>query len=126
MVDLWGGWAWPDVPWQADTLAVVFSCSKGMATLCLQMAHDRGLVDLDAHVVDLWPEFGATGKDIVRVRHILSHTSGVLAPVDQGSLLTWSGEGWQDAEIEAGLAARSRRSRSAARSRTRRSASVGW
>lgn len=106
VVHLWGGWARPAEPWQEDTLAVIFSCSKGLATLCLQMAHDRGLVDLDAHVADLWPGFEAAGKSAVRVRHLLSHTSGVLAPADAASFLTWAGAGWADQErIEAGLAA---------------------
>ena len=106
VVNLWGGWARPGQPWREDTLAVVLSCSKGVSTLCLQMVHDRGGLDLDGHVSDLWPEFGTAGKEAVRVRHVLAHTSGVLAPVDASTLLSWRGRGWSDYEqIEAGLAA---------------------
>ncbi|WP_322767202.1 serine hydrolase domain-containing protein, partial [Frankia sp. Cr1] len=40
---------------------------------------DDGLLDLDEHVADIIPEFGANGKDAVTVRHVLTHTAGVLA-----------------------------------------------
>ena len=105
VVHLWGGWARPGQPWGEDTLAVVFSSSKGLATLCLQMVHARGGIDVDAHVADVWPEFGAASKERVRVRHVLAHTSGVLAPHDAASFLSWQGSGWGDSErIETGLA----------------------
>ena len=45
----------------------------------------RGELDLDATVATYWPEFAANGKQDVRVRHLLSHTSGVSGwqePID--------------------------------------------
>ena len=107
VVDLWGGWQGPGAPWDADTLAVLFSTTKGLATLCLQILHDRGSLDLDAHVSDLWPEFAQAGKGSVRVHHILAHTAGVLAPHDPGSFLRWGDpSGWDDDErLDAALAA---------------------
>jgi CubicO group peptidase (beta-lactamase class C family) len=47
-----------------------------MALVALTLA-DRGVLDLDAPVARYWPEFAANGKRDVRVRHLLSHTSGV-------------------------------------------------
>jgi CubicO group peptidase (beta-lactamase class C family) len=105
VVDLWGGWARPAEPWTRDTLAVLFSSTKGLTTLCLQLLHDRGALDLDGRVSDIWPEFAAADKGRIRVRHVLAHTAGVLAPVDPASIFTWQGAGWSDvAAIETALA----------------------
>jgi CubicO group peptidase (beta-lactamase class C family) len=38
---------------------------------------ERGDLSEDTRVVDVWPEFGAHGKDKVTVRHVLLHTAGV-------------------------------------------------
>jgi CubicO group peptidase (beta-lactamase class C family) len=106
VVNLWGGLARPGQAWERDTLTVVFSTTKALATLCAQILFDRGQLDLDARVADVWPEFSAAGKERVRVRHVLSHTSGVLAPVNVAEFLFWKGTGWdQYDEIAAGLAA---------------------
>jgi CubicO group peptidase (beta-lactamase class C family) len=79
VVDMWGGWV--DVehtaPWSRDTVTNVWSCSKTVTALAALMLVDRGLLDLDAPVAQYWPEFAAAGKDRIRVRQLLSHTSGV-------------------------------------------------
>jgi CubicO group peptidase (beta-lactamase class C family) len=46
----------------------------GLAVLTLV---SRGHLDVYAPVARYWPEFAATGKEAVEVRHLLSHTSGV-------------------------------------------------
>lgn len=38
---------------------------------------DRGAFGYDTPVVELWPEFGAHGKESVTVRHVLTHTAGL-------------------------------------------------
>jgi CubicO group peptidase (beta-lactamase class C family) len=38
---------------------------------------ERGLLDLSARVSKYWPEFAVHGKQHIKVRHILGHTSGV-------------------------------------------------
>jgi len=56
------------------------------------MLADRGLLDLDAPVANYWPEFAANGKDDVRVRHLLSYTSGVAGwqePMTADDLFDW-------------------------------------
>lgn len=77
MVDLWGG-----EDWEQDSVAAVFSVGKGAVALCANMLAEQGVLDLDAPVVDYWPEFGAEGKDDVPVRWLLTHQVG-LPYVDQ-------------------------------------------
>lgn len=77
VVDLWGGEARPGVPWRADTVVLVWSVTKTMAALTVLVLADRGDIDLDAPVARYWPAFAAHGKDDVRVRQLLGHTSGV-------------------------------------------------
>jgi len=38
---------------------------------------ERGLFGYDTPIVELWPEFGAHGKEAATVRHALTHTVGV-------------------------------------------------
>jgi CubicO group peptidase (beta-lactamase class C family) len=98
VADVWGGHARQDQPWERDTLTTIFSTTKALTTLCLQILFDRGRLDLDARIADLWPEFGTPGKERIRIRHVLSHTSGILAPVDPAAILSWQGYGWNDHE----------------------------
>ncbi len=81
VVDLWGGTADPRSgrPWGPDTLALTFSCSKGLVTSCVLMAAQDGQLELDAPVSDYWPAFGAAGKQDITVRMVLGHTAGVAA-----------------------------------------------
>ena len=91
VVDLWGGLASRETgePWHEDTLAIVFSATKGLVALCLLMLADRGKLDYDRPVADYWPEFAANGKAKVSVRDLLNHRAG-LAIVEQPlSLEDW-------------------------------------
>src|SRR5215475_5461918 len=78
-VDLWGGWADEarTVPWTEHTITNVFSTTKSMTSLAALVLVDRGELDLDATVARYWPEFAANGKEGIKVRQLLSHTSGV-------------------------------------------------
>jgi CubicO group peptidase (beta-lactamase class C family) len=79
-VDLWGGHK--DLerkqPWQKDTIVIMNSVAKSMCALCTHILIDRGLVDFNAPVARYWPEFAGAGKQKVLVRHVLSHTCGVI------------------------------------------------
>ena len=78
VVDLWAGDAdQAGRPWEQDTIVNVYSTTKTMAATCVLMLADRGEIDLDAPVADLWPEFGANGKEGVLVRHVMSHSAGL-------------------------------------------------
>lgn len=79
VVDLWAGTADAATgrPWDEETVAIVFSTTKGITAICAHMLAERNLLDLDAPVVRYWPEFGAEGKDAVLVRWLLSHQAGL-------------------------------------------------
>jgi len=82
LVDVWGGQAARSVPpreWSRHTLSVIFSCTKGLTTVCLLMLVDRGALDLDAPVCRYWPEFAAQGKADISVEEVLSHQSRLPA-----------------------------------------------
>src|SRR4051794_14591623 len=57
VVDLWGGSAGEERPWQRDTVVVVFSCTKGATALCAHLLASRGLLDIEAPVAEYWPEY---------------------------------------------------------------------
>lgn len=79
VVDLWGGWrdAAQRLPWQRDTRVNMMSVGKAMLALVTHMLVDRGGLDLDAPVARLWPEFGAAGKQGLRLRWLLDHRAGL-------------------------------------------------
>ena len=78
VVDLWGGLRTDDGdPWQADTMAMCFSTTKGVASAALHLQADAGRVDYDAPVATYWPEFAQNGKENLTVRHVLSHSAGL-------------------------------------------------
>jgi CubicO group peptidase (beta-lactamase class C family) len=81
VVDLWGGYRDLEgqLPWQEDTLILVFSTTKGVASLALAVAHSRGLFDYDEKVAAYWPEFAQNGKADITVRQLLSHQAGLCA-----------------------------------------------
>ncbi len=83
VVDLWGGVADPetDKPWMEDTLMLVYSTTKGVTAMCANKLAQEGKLDVDAPVVEYWPEFGKHGKGDIPVSHLLSHQAG-LAWVD--------------------------------------------
>ena len=79
VVDLWAGLADAHTgrPWREDTPVLVYSTTKGPTALCALLLWERGLLDIDAPVADLWPEFAAAGKAAVTTRHVLTHQAGL-------------------------------------------------
>jgi CubicO group peptidase (beta-lactamase class C family) len=79
VVDVWTGWAdrRGSQPWTADTGAMVFSATKGMASTVIHRLADRGLIDYEAPIADYWPEFGANGKADITVREMMRHRAGL-------------------------------------------------
>ncbi|MBZ9676306.1 serine hydrolase domain-containing protein [Mesorhizobium sp. ES1-1] len=86
VVDLWGGWADSGSrrPWREDTIAGIFSGTKGFVATCLLLLIERGQLQLDSPVGAYWPEFAARGKERILVRHLVSHQAclpGLATPV---------------------------------------------
>jgi CubicO group peptidase (beta-lactamase class C family) len=68
--------------WDDDTLAVLFSASKGLTAIVFAQLESAGEVDLNAPIELVWPEFGAHGKGTVSIADVLAHRGGVSAPRD--------------------------------------------
>lgn len=79
VVDLWGGLADPTIgtPWREDTLVLVYSATKGVTAICANLLIERGLLDPDAAVATVWPEFAANGKAAITVAQVMSHQAGL-------------------------------------------------
>jgi CubicO group peptidase (beta-lactamase class C family) len=77
VVDLWGGVKWDGSEWVSDTVCVIASGTKGICAVAVMMCVERGLVDLDARIDSLWPEFATGGKGHVTVGDALAHVAGV-------------------------------------------------
>lgn len=71
-----------------DAVFPVFSVGKGVVALAIAVQASRGLLDLDAPIADVWPQYGAAGKRGITVRQVLCHRAGVpqlpanLTPAD--------------------------------------------
>jgi CubicO group peptidase (beta-lactamase class C family) len=79
VVDVWTGWAdrRGSVPWSANTGAMVFSATKGLASTVIHRLVDRGLLAYDVPVAEYWPEFGANGKSAITIRDMMRHRAGL-------------------------------------------------
>lgn len=89
-VDLWGGLRDRDraLPWEPDTLANVWSTTKGVAATCIAMLVSRGQLAYEQRVAHYWPEFAANGKGEVTVAQLLSHQAGLSGFARQVDLET--------------------------------------
>jgi len=89
VVDLWGGVRNKQTgdPWEHDTMAIVYSATKGLAAMTLAIAHSRGWLDYEERVCTYWPEFAQQGKERITVRQLLAHQAGLYVldePLDRG------------------------------------------
>lgn len=81
VVDLMGGHRDKvgEVPYGPDTLQLVFSTTKGIASIAVAMCVQRGLIDYSERVAAYWPEFAARGKGGVTVAEMLAHRAGLYS-----------------------------------------------
>jgi len=81
VVDLWGGIRNKSTgePWQADTMVIVYSATKGLAAMTLALANSRGWLDYDERISKYWPEFAQNAKGDITVRQLLAHQAGLFA-----------------------------------------------
>ena len=64
-------------PVTSDTPFFSYSIGKGVASTVVHVLAERGVLDYDTPIAELWPEFGAHGKEGATVRHALSQSVGV-------------------------------------------------
>ncbi|MFD7308212.1 serine hydrolase domain-containing protein [Promicromonospora sp. NPDC059942] len=75
-----------------DTLFFAASTAKGIASAVAHVLVERGELDHDLRIADVWPEFAAHGKGGATLRHVLMHSVGVPAPpytTTVGDLCDW-------------------------------------
>lgn len=77
VLDLWSGWRTPELPWQADSLAMSFSTGKAVLSTLVHRLVDQGHLSYDRPLAQDWPEFAVNGKQHITLRHVLSHRSGL-------------------------------------------------
>ena len=87
IINLQGGWADrnKEKAWDAETIVPVYSTTKPIAALVLASLIDALPAGYETLVADVWPEFGAGGKDSVTLAEMLSHQAGLpgfVAEVD--------------------------------------------
>ncbi|WOR15105.1 serine hydrolase domain-containing protein [Hyphomonas sp. FCG-A18] len=87
VVDLQGGWAdrKKERLWDSHTIVPVYSTTKPIAALVLASVIDALPAGYETPVADIWPEFGANGKDAVTIAEMVSHQAGLpgfIEPVD--------------------------------------------
>lgn len=73
-------------PFTADTPVLVWSATKGPASLCLLHVLATDGVSLDTPVAALWPEFAQHGKERVTLAQLLSHAVGLAALDDPAAV----------------------------------------
>ncbi|CAM0909713.1 unnamed protein product [Alopecurus aequalis] len=64
-------------PVQPDSLFPVFSVTKGITAGMVHWLVDKGKLKYEETVADIWPEFGTNKKELIKVHHLLNHTSGL-------------------------------------------------
>ena len=77
VLDLWSGWRTPELPWQADTLAMSFSTGKAVLSTLVHRLVDLGRLNYDRPLAQDWPEFAVNSKQNITLRHVLCHSSGL-------------------------------------------------
>src|SRR5690606_28318766 len=79
VVDAWAGMADPEAgkPVDGDTLFMLSSTTKGVTATCMHVCVEKHGLSYDMPIVEVWPEFGANGKQNATLRHALAHQTGV-------------------------------------------------
>ncbi len=93
--DIWGGFAdrARSKPFNAHTLAPVFSTTKAIAAILIARLVDQGRLAYDQAVAKVWPEFAQAGKGEITVGQVMSHQDGLAGlpePMDPALWLNWN------------------------------------
>jgi CubicO group peptidase (beta-lactamase class C family) len=68
-------------PITVDTTTPWTCSSKPIGALAFALAWEAGAVDLDTRVAEVLPDFTGGGKELVRLRDLLTHTTGMPEPL---------------------------------------------
>jgi CubicO group peptidase (beta-lactamase class C family) len=59
------------------TLFPVFSAFKGVMATLVHILAEKGVLNYNQKISDVWPAFGAKGKENVTLRDVLTHSAGI-------------------------------------------------
>jgi CubicO group peptidase (beta-lactamase class C family) len=94
LIDLYGGFK--DISnknWEENTIVNVFSATKGIYEIIVSILIDQNILDLEKSVSYYWDSFKQSNKREIKLKHILSHQSGLYRfkeKITQQDLLDWN------------------------------------
>jgi CubicO group peptidase (beta-lactamase class C family) len=90
-----------EAPMRKDTVFDLASLTKPVATaMAMMVLVDQGKVDVNDRVGEYLPAFARGGKEEVRIKHLLTHTSGLPAYTSAAALKTEHGSPCPAAVLE--------------------------
>ena len=95
LIDLWGGFKNKDnnKEWEENTIVNTFSATKGIYEIIVSILIDQNILDLEKPVSYYWDAFKHTNKKKIKLKHILSHQSGLYRfkeKITQQDFLDWN------------------------------------
>jgi len=94
LIDLYGGFKHQDnKSWEENTIVNVFSATKGIYEIIVSILIDQNILDLEKPVSYYWNAFKQSNKREIKLKHILSHQSGLYRfkeKITQQDLLDWN------------------------------------
>jgi CubicO group peptidase (beta-lactamase class C family) len=94
LIDLHGGFRDKNNKnWDENTIVNVFSATKGIYEIIVSILIDQNILDLEKPVSYYWHAFKQSNKREIKLKHILSHQSGLYRfkeKITQQDLLDWN------------------------------------
>jgi CubicO group peptidase (beta-lactamase class C family) len=94
LIDLWGGFQNKDSKkWEENSIVNVFSATKGIYEIIVSILVDKNILDLEKPVSYYWDAFKESNKKEIKLKHILSHQSGLYRfkkKITHQDLLDWN------------------------------------
>lgn len=78
--------------WDENTIVNTFSLSKGIYAGCITQLINENILNIEKKISFYWPEFNKENKENIKVKHLLSHQSGLYrfkTLVTNSDLLDW-------------------------------------
>jgi CubicO group peptidase (beta-lactamase class C family) len=94
LIDIWGGFRTKEKKeWDKNSIVNVFSATKGIYEILVSILIDQNILDLEKSVSYYWDAFKESNKRDIKLKHILSHQSGLYRfkeKITQQDLLDWN------------------------------------
>ena len=94
LIDLYGGFKNKNnTNWEEKTIVNVFSATKGIYEIIVSILIDQNILDLEKSVSYYWDAFKQSNKREIKLKHILSHQSGLYRfkeKITHQDLLDWN------------------------------------